>query len=172
QDCPCFAVSRRQCRKHGKEKITKAVISETHQITGNQPLISTSALTVTSTNTSTNSVLHPNKGDIQVLRQMFDGRSWHSLCRNSTCLKRATQNSGFLCAAHLKEARRIVNDDTRIPRRGRKRKMGINTNENDLTEIGYNLRKVQKLRLNGDTVCDQHEFVLSLNTLDEQQSTV
>ncbi|CAF0752507.1 unnamed protein product [Didymodactylos carnosus] len=168
QNCPSFAVTRRQCRKHANQDVGGGANKLNH-IGKTQQSTSTSAITTT-TNTLNNSILHPNKGDIQTLRQMFDGRSWHSLCRNNTCLKRATQNSGFLCAAHLKEEQQKTSG-SRTTADGRKRKADGNTNENDLTNVGYNLRKAQKLGFNSSASGSHNEFVLSLNALDEQQSS-
>ena len=53
--------------------------------------------------------IKPKKGDIQTVRQQWDGTKWYSLCQNSTkdCTERAGgAKHGFLCRFHFEEYRK------------------------------------------------------------------
>ncbi|CAF0887435.1 unnamed protein product [Adineta steineri] len=52
-------------------------------------------------------VLKPKKGDIQLIRQLWNGTKWYSLCHHPTqnCTKRSTgKHHRYLCEQHYKES--------------------------------------------------------------------
>ena len=98
-DCKCFIVAHGYCRRHDSEIRKKR--SEILSSLDDLPLqisLSTSSLPTI--------VEKPKKGDIQLVRQQWDGSKWFSLCNYHTqdCTRRSIGlKCANLCDVHYKE---------------------------------------------------------------------
>ncbi|CAF1054726.1 unnamed protein product [Adineta ricciae] len=95
-ECTCFIVRNGYCHRHD-------IVMRTES--GNNP---SKSLNIESQTNSqiTPSMSNPKKGDVQMVRQLWNGSKWYSLCNYHTrnCMRRARgKKHKYLCDAHYKE---------------------------------------------------------------------
>lgn len=102
-DCKSYIVTQGYCHRHYVEIRNKKsdILSSLNDI--RQPNIVPELHT---TRSEVSSVEKPKKGDIQSIRQLWNGKKWYSLCQYH--VKECTRRSGgikraYLCDMHYKE---------------------------------------------------------------------
>jgi hypothetical protein len=100
-ECISYMVRRGYCHRHDKEAQKKAdeilPSSDEHP----QPISKTRK-----TRSRPSTITKPTKGDIQLVRQQWNGAKWYSLCQHHTrdCSRRSRGiKCEYLCDAHFKE---------------------------------------------------------------------
>jgi hypothetical protein len=98
-DCKSFIVAHGYCRRHDTEtrKKRSEILSSLDDLPEENSISTSSISTI---------VEKPKKGDIQLIRQQWNGNKWYSLCNFHTqdCTRRsAGQKYANLCDIHYKE---------------------------------------------------------------------
>ncbi|UJR33685.1 hypothetical protein I4U23_021114 [Adineta vaga] len=105
--CISYVVRHGYCHRHDME-IRKKKSNIPLQLSKNKSQI---------TRVKTSPILNPKKGDIQMIRQLWNGTKWYSLCHYYTrdCPRRSGgKKHGYLCDIHYREYLKKQKDSTLI----------------------------------------------------------
>ncbi|CAF0726556.1 unnamed protein product [Adineta steineri] len=114
-NCKSYLVRNGFCQRHYLEMKKKQSENSSTSNNNQQEISSTSnnnrqensTMKSKSIRTKPSVVLKPKKGDIQLIRQLWNGTKWYSLCHHPTqnCTKRSTgKHHRYLCEQHYKES--------------------------------------------------------------------